>query len=254
MTPLDLQKASLTKRISAWLFDTILLVILAICFGLILSSLLGYDGYTARLDEIYTKYETAHGVSFDITQAEYTAMTDAQRFRYDAAAQALSTDTEAVYNLNMIIQLTMIIITMGILAAFLILEFLVPMFLKHGRTLGKRIFGLAVMKTHGVQINSVSLFIRTVLGKFTIETMVPVLMLLMMLWGTIGVLGPGVIIGIALIQLVLIFTSQGRCPIHDRLANTVTVDMHSQLIFDSDEALIEFKKMRHCEEVANKVY
>lgn len=254
MTPLDLQKANIGKRISAWLLDSILLAILAVCFGLLLSSLLGYDGYTLRLEEVYTKYETQYDITLDITQADYDALSAAERTRYDAAVGALTTDTEAVYNLNMIIQLTLIILSFGILAAFLVLEFAVPLFFKNGQTVGKKVFGLAVMKSHGVRINSVSLFIRTVLGKFTIETMVPVLMLLMMLWGTIGILGPGVIAFIGLMQLVLIFTSQGRCPIHDRLSNTVTVDMHSQLIFDSDAALIEFKKMRHNDEVSKKVY
>lgn len=254
MTPVDLQKANMGKRISAWLFDSILLAVLAVCFGLLLSSLLGYDGYTARLDEIYTKYETENNITFSITQAEYDALSPDARIRYDAAAQALSTDVEAAYNLNMIIQLTLIILTMGILLAFSVLELLVPLLLKNGQTLGKKIFGIAVMKNTGVRVNAVSLFIRTVLGKFTIETMIPVLMLLMMLWGTIGVLGPGVIGAIGLVQLILIFTSEARCPIHDRLANTVTVDMHSQLIFDSEEALIEFKKLRHAEAASKKVY
>lgn len=251
--PFDLQKANMGKRISAWLFDSILLAVLAVCLGLLLSALLGYDSYSLRLDEIYTKYETENGISFSITQEEYDALTDAQRSRYDAAAQALSTDKEAVYNLNMIIQLTLIILTMGILLAYLILEFLVPMLLKNGQTLGKKIFGIAVMKNNGVRINTMSLFIRTVLGKFTIETMIPVLMLLMILWGTIGVLGPGIIGAILLLQVILMLTSESRAPIHDRLANTVTVDMQSQLIFDSEEALIEFKKMRHAEEASKKV-
>mgnify|MGYP003307369505 CR=1 FL=1 len=145
MTPLDLQKANMGKRISAWLFDSILLAVLAVCFGLLLSSLLGYDSYSLRLEEVYSKYETQYEVTFDITQAEYDALTVAERSRYDAAAEALSTDTEAVYNLNMIIQLTMIIISFGVLLAFLVLEFAVPLFLKNGQTLGKKVFGLAVM-------------------------------------------------------------------------------------------------------------
>lgn len=254
MTPVDLQKANMGKRISAWLFDSILLAVLAVCFGLLLSSVLDYDSYSARLDAVYSKYEAKHEVSFTITQAEYEALTDSERIRYDAAAEALSSDTEAAYNLNMIIQLTLIILTMGILLSFSVLELLVPLLLKNGQTLGKKIFGIAVMKNTGVRVNAVSMFIRTILGKFTIETMIPVLMLLMMLWGTIGVLGPGVIGAIGLVQLALIFTSEARCPIHDRLANTVTVDMQSQLIFDSEEALIEFKKIRHADEASKKVY
>lgn len=252
--PLDLQKANMGKRISAWLFDGILLAVLAVCFALVLSSLLGYDSYSARLDEIYTKYETENNITFNLTQEEYNALTNAERIRYDAAAQALSTDQEAVYNLNMVIQLTLVIITMGILLSFLILEFLVPLLLKNGQTLGKKIFSIAVMKTNGVRVNAISLFIRTILGKFTIETMVPVLVILMILWGTIGVLGPGILGAILLVQAILLLTSEIRAPIHDRLANTVTVDMQSQMIFDSEEALIEYKKLRHAEKASGQVY
>ena len=254
MTPVDLQKANMGKRISAWLFDGILLSILAVCFALLLSALLGYNSYANRLDEIYAKYETENNISFSITQEAYEALSPADRNRYDAAAQALSTDQTAVYNLNMVIQLTLIIVTMGILFSFVVLEFAVPLLLKNGQTLGKKIFGIAVMKNTGVRVNSVSMFIRTVLGKFTIETMIPVLLILMILWGTIGVLGPAIIGFLLLVQLILLLTSEARTPIHDRLANTVTVDMHSQMIFDSEEALVEYKKLRHAEKVSNQVY
>jgi len=252
--PFDLQKANTWKRISAWLFDAILLVVLAVCFALLLSYVLDYDSYSVRLNEIYTKYETENNITFNITQDEYNALTDAQRGHYDAAAQALSENAEAIYNLNMIIQLTLLILSLGIFLSFLVLEFLIPLLLKNGQTLGKKAFGIAVMKNNGVRVNAVSLFIRTILGKYTIETMIPVLILMMILWGTIGILGPVIIGAILLIQLILYFTSEARTPIHDRLANTVTVDMHSQLIFESEEALIEYKKLRHKEETSQKVY
>ena len=54
---LDLQKANMWKRISAYLFDMILLGIAAVGFTFLLSSILGYDSYTERLDAAYEKYE-----------------------------------------------------------------------------------------------------------------------------------------------------------------------------------------------------
>lgn len=254
MIPLDLQKANMGKRISAWLFDGILLVILAVCFALLLSSLLGYDSYSTRLNEIYAKYETDNNISFNITQEQYAAMTDAERLRYDAAAQALSTDQEAVYNLNMVIQLTLVILSIGTLLSFAVIELLVPLLLKNGQTLGKKIFGIAVMKNNGVKINGVTLFVRTILGKYTIETMIPLLMVIMLLWGSIGVLGPVIAGGLFLVQVILLLSSEGRTPIHDRLANTVTVDINSQMIFDTEDALIAYKKKLHAERAAKQVY
>ena len=47
----DLQKASLWKRISAFLFDFILLGIVAVLFALALSAVTGYDGYSRTVTE-----------------------------------------------------------------------------------------------------------------------------------------------------------------------------------------------------------
>ena len=47
---LDLQKAGIWKRIAAWMFDGILLSIVVVGFGVLLSWLLGYDGYSIALE------------------------------------------------------------------------------------------------------------------------------------------------------------------------------------------------------------
>ena len=110
------------------------------------------------------------------------------------------------------------------------------------------------MKTNGVKINTVSLFIRTVLGKFTVETMIPLLMVMMMLLGLIGILGPLIVFSIALVQIVMMITSKTNSPIHDAMAQTVAVDIHSQLIFGSEDQLWEYKKRAHEEMVRRQSY
>lgn len=250
----DLQKANMWKRISAGLLDGILLSVLVAFLAMLMSSLLGFDRYSNQLDACYAKYEAQYGISFDISLEDYNAMTDAQHKLYDEAYAAFSVDEDAVYNFNMIVQLTLVIATSSILLGHLILEFAVPLYFKHGRTLGKKIFGIALMRSHGVRVNSTSLLIRTFLGKFTIETMIPVLIVLMILWGTIGIVGPLVIAGIGLLQLILLATSRERRLLHDVMADTVVVDMESQLIFDSEDELIEYTKRIHAEKAAKQVY
>ena len=51
----DIQKASFWKRISAYIFDMIMLVIVAVGIAFLLSTLLGYDSYSDRLNACYTK-------------------------------------------------------------------------------------------------------------------------------------------------------------------------------------------------------
>ena len=59
---------------------------------------------------------------------------------------------------------------------------------------------------------------------------------------------------IALLQVVFVMTSHLRTPIHDMIAGTVTVDLASQLIFDSVEELTEYKKRIHEEKARNAEY
>lgn len=251
---LDIQKANIWKRISAALLDVILLSVLVAFLAMLLSSVLGFDTYNNALDECYKKYETKYGITFDLTIDDYNAMTQEQVALYNSAYEEFSQDVDAIYNFNMIIRLTITIASISILLGYLALEFAVPLLLKEGRTLGKKVFGIGLMRTHGIRVTPVALFIRTFLGKFTIETMIPVLIILMIFWGTIGIVGPLVIAGILLLQLILLATSRSNSVIHDRLSDTVVVDMESQMIFDTEDDLIEYTKRIHAEKASKQVY
>ena len=150
---MDLQKAGLWKRTAAWMFDSILLGILAVAFGVLLSWALGYDGYSQTMDEAYEMYETQYGVVFDISRESYEAMTEGERERYNAAYDALIADENAMHAYSMMLNLTLVILTLAILLATAVIEWLIPLKLGSGRTLGKKIFGLALMRTDSVQMN-----------------------------------------------------------------------------------------------------
>jgi uncharacterized RDD family membrane protein YckC len=251
---LDIQKANMWKRISAALFDVIILSVVVALLAMVLSGVLGFDRYNNAMDACYSKYEAMYGISFDITLDEYNAMTQEEIALYEEAYKSFSVDPDAIYNFNMIVRLTLTIASISILLGYLIMEFAIPLFLGNGRTLGKRIFGIGVIRAHSVRITPVALFIRTVLGKFAIETMVSVLIILMIFWGTIGIVGPLVIAGILILQVLLLATSPTRSVIHDRLSDTVVVDMESQRIFENEDELIEYTKRLHAEKASKQVY
>lgn len=250
----DLQKASMWKRISAALFDAILLCVLAVAFASLLSLVTGYDRYNTSLEEHYGRYEREYGVTFRITGEEYEAMTQAEKDTYDAAYDALISDTDMLYDYNMVINLTMLITTIGILLAFLGLEFLVPLMLGNGQTLGKKIFSLAVVRNDAVRMNHLQLFTRTVLGKFTIETMIPVFVVIMIFFNTLGIVGTLLLAGMLIIQLVLLIVTRTNSALHDLLAGTVVVDFPSQRIFRDTEELIEYTKKIHADRAARQPY
>ena len=245
----DLQRASMWKRISAYIFDAILVATLAVGFALLLSTVLGYNGYTARLDAAYDRYATEYGVDFDIKATEFEQLSEAEQARYDEATKALFSDEEVKFVYTMIVNLTLLITSIGILLSFVILEFIVPILFKNGQTLGKKAFGIAVMRFDGVKIGTPILFVRAILGKYTLETMVPVLFIIMLYFGMTGGIALLLIGALLIGQLILIFSTRARTPLHDVIANTVTVDMASQMIFESQEAMLAYKKDLHAEKV-----
>ena len=250
----DLQRASMWKRISAWLLDAILLCIIATLMALVLAAVTNYDGYSEQLDARYTYFEEQYGVSRNLTQEQVNAMTDEERANLTAASDAIAADEEALYAYNMMLQLIIIMTSFGILLGYVVLEFAVPMVLGNGQTIGKKVFSLGVMQQNGVRVNGVCMFIRTVLGKYAIETMIPVMMVLMLFFGTIGTVGWIIVGAIGIVQVALLITTRERCMIHDKLANTVTVDLPSQMIFKTQEDLIAYKEKVAAEMAANQVY
>ena len=250
----DLQKAGMWKRISAFLFDNILLLVAIVGIMALLSTMLGYDKHSNTLNAAYEKYETQYGITFNTTQEQYNAMTEAEKANYDAAYEALTADEEAMYAYSMMVNLMLVILSGAILLAMFIFEFAVPMLFGNGQTLGKKIFGIAIMRTDGVKVSGPLMFIRTILGKFTIETMIPVIILFMMFLGSIGIIGPFIFMVLLVLQCIMLVMSKSGRLIHDYLAKTVAVDMSSQMIFDTVEEMLEYKKSVAAEKAAKQDY
>lgn len=250
----DLQKANMWKRCSAALFDFIILGMVVVGLAVLLSNILGYTGYYDQMNAAYEKYEKQYGIEFEITEEEYLSKTEEEKQVWDTAYGELCKDNEAMHAYNMVLSLSMLIASFSILIAYVILEFAIPMFFGNGQTLGKKIFGIGVMRTDGIKVVGPLMFIRTILGKFTIETMIPVIIIVMILFNSIGIVGPVIIGLILLVQIILMIKTPTNSMIHDVLAKTVVVDIASQMIFESEEALIEYKTRVHAEQTARQTY
>ena len=249
----DIQRASMWKRISAFLFDSILLGIAAVLIAWVLSDALGYDQHNAALNDAYARYGEAYGVDFSLSLSEYDAMSPEQHKALSAAYAALGTDPQAVGAYNIVVSLTLLITSLGILFAFALLEFAVPLFFGNGQTLGKKIFGLGVMRQDGVMIDGRILFIRTFLGKYTFETMVPVLIIMMIWFGILGLTGTLVLLGILLFEFILLI-KRDRLTIHDALGATIAVDIASQMIFPDRASMIAYKEKIHAQQASQQPY
>lgn len=250
----DLQKASFTKRIAAMLLDFILLCVLVSGCATLLANLSGYGEHLETSTQVRQQYETQYGVEFQITQEQYDGFTQAQRDNYDAAYQALIRDEAFLRSYNMLVSLTLLITTFSLLLAVLVTEFIIPLFLKNGQTVGKKVFGIGVIRTDGVQVSKLQLFTRAILGKFTIELMIPVYIFIMIFLNTAGIISLAVLAGIALAQIICIAATKTNSPIHDLMAGTVAVDLASQMVFRSKEDLLAYTKKIHAERANRSDY
>lgn len=250
----SLQRAGMWKRISAFLFDAILLGILAVLFAFLLSSALGYDRYVDTLNRCYEAYGEQYGVDFQTSLSQYDSMTDEEKQQLEEAYRAVGQDEEAAYAYQMTIRLTILMVSLGILLACLIWEVLIPALLKDGQTLGKKIFSLGVMRSDGVRLGGVQLFVRSILGKYTVEIMIPVLVAMMLYFGSTGLPGTLLILGLTLVNGCLFLFTYAYTPIHDLLAGTVVVDLPSQRIFPTREDMIAFKEQLAAEKAAEKTF
>lgn len=254
----DLQKASFLKRVSAWLLDMILLVVLATGCVFVISDLINYDAQVQKLDDCYTQYETKFNISFDLSQEDYNAMTEEERAAHDetvnAAYKVMTNDPEVMKVYSLVIQQMLLMLSIGIFLARLVLDFLVPLLFGNGQTIGKKLFGLGVMRTNSVRISGVALFIRSILGKYTIETMVPIFIFLMMFHGILGSIGTILLLVILLAQIVLMVATANNAAIHDKLSDTVVVDLPSQMIFDSQEARVAYQQRIAAEKAEQQPY
>lgn len=233
----DIQKAAVSKRISALLLDALLIVVLTVILMTLLSKITRYDSYADRLEEYYNTYEERYGIDFDILPEDYEKLTDAEKAVYDEAKAALESDPDAVYDYNTVINLTLFMISVSLFLSFAVFEFVMPLVFGNGMTVGKKVFGLAVMRTNSVKAGNAQIFVRSMLGKFTFETMIPVLIAIMIYFGTLGGLGFILLFGIAVLQTVFIIVTKKNQAIHDLLADTVVVDFGSQNIFPDEESL-----------------
>jgi uncharacterized RDD family membrane protein YckC len=250
----DLQKASMWKRISAFLFDSILLVVIAVGVAFLLSAIFNFDGVVAERDELRQGYETSYGVDFDIEYEDYQKLTDEERKLYDDSYAKFATDPEANRLGALVVNLTLIIITFAVLIPSLLLEFMVPVLFGNGQTLGKKIFGIAVVRTDSVKISRFQLFIRAVLGKYTLETMVPVFLVLLLFFNVMPLFCIAMLAILFILQVAFTLFSYLHTPIHDLISGAVVVDYSSQMIFESSEKMLEYKKKLHAEEAEKAQY
>ncbi|MBO7335457.1 MAG: RDD family protein [Lachnospiraceae bacterium] len=238
----DLQKASIWKRMSAFLFDIIILSVVTTGFLFFISTIVKTDRYTESIASVIKEYEDRYSVTIGLTEEETAMLTDEEKADYDKAYAALMADDRVSRAYESLITVTLFMVGLSIFLGTMLMEFVIPLFLKNGMTIGKKLFGLGVMTVDGVKMNNLVLAMRTILGKFTFELMIPALIITMILFGQLGTTGIVILVLIALLELIVMIATRTNSMIHDLVAGTVVIDFPSQMIFETKEEMIKYKE------------
>ncbi len=255
---LVLQKANFWKRISAWMFDAVMTIVITTAFAIPTLQILHYDANYEQFAAIRTEYTqtVAQELQFDlnVTQEQFDEYTDEQKTAYNEQKTAVQTevnkrleqDDKARALSSKIISILVTAASISALITFLAWYFALPLVFKHGRTLGKKIFGLAVMRTNHVKITTPVLFARSIVGLYAMETMAVALLCTM---GSVGIFAAMMV---QVLQIFVMLKTPTHSSIHDLLSDSVVVDYSSQLIFDSQAELEEHVAREKAEEEAAK--
>lgn len=267
----DIQRASLLKRASAYLLDIILIAVLVTGFAWIFNMIFGYDNHIDVLEDKAVIYQTAAEQQIEDElglkqKVDFKAIEKAGEEEFKKLPQEVQDiiteqhenyrkDEEVIKAYNMMNSLMLLIGSLSLLLSFLIMEFIVPLVFKNGQTIGKKVFSIGVIHPNCVKISNPVLFVRGMLGKYTIETMVPVVILLMVMSNLMNnIIGIAVLITMLVLQIAFIASTKTHTAMHDMISDTVVVDMGSQYIFESVDKMLEAKTRLHAEQVEKSPY
>ncbi|MCQ2087518.1 MAG: RDD family protein [Bacilli bacterium] len=249
----DLQKGSLIKRISAFLLDFVLIAIIATFFAWIVSLITNYSSILQEFNGHYARYEAMYGISLTDPKL-FETYTEEQLATYKDAINAMNADPEVIKCWGLVSNLPVIMVSVGFLMACLIVEFIVPIIFKNGQTVGKKVFKLGVINENGVICTKFQMFARAILGKYTIEYMIPGIIIVMMGLGTIGFIGPIILLAIIGTNIGVVIANPNRPFIHDLVARTVVCDLSTQKTFQTYEEMIAYREQIDKEIAERSVY
>lgn len=252
---LDLQRASISKRLAAFMVDFFIFILLFALIASLFSWIFQYSASIKNFSEFYKKYEEKYNIDTNISPEEYEKLPEETKQRYEAATKELEENMDEVIELYLeVATKTFLVIAVSMFFSFIITDLAVPLFLKNGQTVGKKLFAIGVMRVDNVRVSHFQMFVRAIVGKFLIESLIPVMLIILEFFGVLGGIGYIIVALYVAVQVIMFFVTKNKYALHDALAVTVAVDMQTQMIFNSAEELVAYKAKLHEEEAMRSSY
>lgn len=239
---LDFHKAKPIKRLAAYVIDLILLVAITAGVWYAIYSATDYNACDKEFQSYIDQYAQKHGVDLNIPSNEIQNYPEEVQKKYNEALLDLNDDKQAMSVYAQKAKINLLAAMVGLFAAYVILEVMIPLIFKNGQTVGKKIMGLCVMHKYHVRVGFMQIIYRSILGKYFIETLIPVEMLILKNYGVLGTTASLIMAIIAMTQGFIVLMSQANCGIHDKLFNTVVADFKKQHIFDNWDERFDFEE------------
>ena len=237
-------KANLGNRFAAFIMDVILYLVLFTGVLYLCGVISSLNEYQDILNAEYIKigYKV-----FDEVKQEYVFINE-NNANFDAVYN-LYINSEIIKEYKpKVDMIVMNIPLISIVITSLILELIVPLFLKNGQTVGMKCFKVALLSKTNIAISLNQLFVRFIFGKVVLMKAIPYLCLFFAFFNPAGGLfGLVMLIAIYIGNLVLIFASKNKTNISDMLVSVFQVD-YTQTVFyktikERDEAINQENKI-----------
>lgn len=250
------------KRLAAWFIDLILIIVVATGVALLTSVAYGYDNY----NQICYQKEIQYGIyvedpegKIEIDNKNYTICYEVDGIDEKEAAkryEELYKDLEYREAYTKRSSGQVIIITTAIVVSLTIFEFVIPLILKHGRTIGMKFFDIGYVTDEGVDINFKTVFVRFLFGKLIVGALIPYsgIMLAFLMPTYYTVVGFVAIFGVIGLNIFLFFMTPEKRGIHDYIAKCVPCDNSCQIYFKTVEELNRAKAEEKKNEIEKKTY
>lgn len=244
-----------SKRFVAWVVDMILIIVVATGIAFLTSLLYGYDNYNNACIEKEIEYglyvEQEKGpISFE--GKNYVLITDIEGISEEEVNQRLtnlSKDSEyqEAYQKRSIGPV--VIVTTGLFGSLLIFELILPLCLKHGRTIGMRFFDIGYVTDEGIEVGFKQLFIRFLFGKLVVQALIPYAGIMYIIYPSYyTIVGFVALFGVPILNMLLMYITPEKRGIHDFISKCVPVDNSCQIYFKTVDELSRAK----AEEERNK--
>lgn len=224
------------NRIAAFIIDAILLVILLTGILYLSSVVFHYDAHLAALESEYIK-EGFLVLNPETNKYEYLSETASN---YQVVLESIKNNKIIISEQNFLNSYTSQAPIACIAIVLFITEFIVPLFLGNGQTVGMKVFKIALISNNNIKISPLQLFARCLIGKIAILGVIPMFGVSFILFNpTGGLLGTLIIIVILIIQITAIMKNKNHAGIQDIIAQVYPVNYSETVIYRNKKELQE---------------